>query len=148
MAITEIEFLLSEPIEYSYNGDLETTNRLVLYAPNYKQRKYQYYLEEVIAKASMESMKIFADFNKQDNDKKKDESVKPDGKAMLKTIMFSSYDLYEVTNEFDKLLLNGACLLDGKEPLKPVLLEKIPINDQKNIFAIYLENFIMPSLFE
>jgi len=147
MAIYETEYLLAEPIKYSHNGDMEETDRLVLYAPNYKQREYAFYLEEVIAKASMEGMKLFADFAKPD-DKKKDESVKPDGKAMIKAIMFSSYDFNEVMKKFDKLLLNDACKLDGKEPLKQVILEKISIDDQKNILAVYLENFIMPSLFE
>jgi len=150
MAISEVEFLLSEPIEFSYQGDIETTNKLMLYAPNYSQRKYAFYLEKVIAKASVEGMKLFADFAKPDDDKdkKKEEATKPDGAAMIKAIMFSSYDFSDVMDEFNKLLLSGACKLDGKETLKQLILEKTPLAEQKNIFAAYIENFIMPSLFE
>jgi len=154
MAISEIEYFLSEsinPIEFSYQGDIETTNKLILYAPNYAQRKYAFYLEKVIAKASVEGMRLFADFAKPDNDdkdKNKKEAVKPDGAAMIKAIMFSSYDFSDVLDEFNKLLISGACKLDGKETLKQVVLEKILLAEQKNIFAAYIENFIMPSLFE
>lgn len=143
---SEFEFLLSKTIEFHHIDNKKnisensSTNRLVLYAPNYHQNNIRIVLQQGL-------MRALKSINAKDEDTKqssKDNDVIT-GTAINAILLMSDIDLIAYFDKLDSLLLDGCCMMDGKMPLKKAVMERIELEDLDKLRGEYIANFIMPS---
>lgn len=140
----EFEFILTEELDYSDSGDAKKTKRLILRAPANIHRNEAYKLRQGLligmteAQARLKSSTEITNQNQNQTDE-------IDGQGILTGLFMSNIDMIEYVELFERLLLNGCCLVDGKINLTSGILKKIPIDDEERLLGEYIANFIFPS---
>ncbi len=155
MKKSEIEFCLKSPIKYAGDGGVQSDGfKLILKAPTGRNLYQRALLKQqlMIAFQWMESQKPKnAQSDKPDDVKKSDtalsdEDVSDVGDALALAIYAApGVAINIVLGEFSKLLIEGACSVEGEKDLTKSLLDKISLDDLDSMLGQYLANFIMPS---
>jgi len=139
----EVEYDLTVGFEYAHDGDMSQASHILLKAPTANYSRFT-------AKLKQGFFQAVRDFDQKDSnmtsqaeaDSKK--SIK--GDEIVGAIMMSkSVDFGEYLDVFKDLMCKGVALVDGKEPFKKALFEKLTEEDLTSILAVYLENFLIAS---
>jgi len=146
----EFEFILNEELDYSDSGDAKKTKRLILRAPANIHRNETFRLRQGLLKGMTEAQARLKSStteeitnNNQNQTNEIDDEI--DGQGILTGLFMSDIDMVEYMALFERLLLNGCCIVDGKINLTDGILKKISIDDEERLLGEYIANFIFPS---
>ncbi|MGD9276252.1 MAG: hypothetical protein PVJ67_03715 [Candidatus Pacearchaeota archaeon] len=144
----QIEFILSNEIIYQHEGIEKKTNKLILIAPsaNHKKStlKLKKYMTDVIIELQFRNKLNSDDIKKLEKDTNVNDEI--DGKQLL-TMIYGILPLEKVELFYDvfwDIMCKNLCFIDGNVPLNNLLKESISEDDEQDIMAAYLENFITP----
>lgn len=138
-----VEYILSSPISYQYEGSATEGEIIYLTAPSAKNHKK-------IAKLKQGFMRAISDLDdsKQQENKVAEEDVsdREKGLAMLGLLQMSKTTDYDDYIElFISLLSDGLAKIDDKVVLTNLLVEKLSFSDIEGLLSDYLVNFIIGS---
>lgn len=140
---SEIDFVLSSPIEYTNKGELVETNQIVLYAPTNDIKQDE--LKSRLRQGFVKSM-----FELQQKMKQTEETDAPtDGKMSGDTILMMLYasdiDIVAYKRLFRELIIAGAGKIDGIT-IGSNVYDRINTDDRDRMLGEYIAGFIPLSL--
>ncbi len=132
-------FDLSEPLEYSRNGEVVLGEKIVLYAPKPAQRKKAMKLKQTFFQSLPKG-----DGSAQQNNKEK-ESEEIEGHMVLFIVAQSDADYAEFIETGRSLICDRNAKIDDAEYLTTFTMDKIDLDEMENMVGQYVANFIVRS---
>lgn len=133
-------FELSEPIEYSAQGELRDGKSITFYAPKPSQRKRVMKLKQAFFQSLPKATGTEAPREKQTNT----EDPEIDGDAVLLIIAQSDTDYAEFI-ETGRFVLCDNGKIEDAVSLTSVTLDKVSMDDMEQMVGQYVANFIVKS---
>jgi hypothetical protein len=136
-----VEFTLSDELDYHHGGELKTTNMLYLRPPKPKDKKQVFRMRRHFFAAITGMTKKVGDIARQETPK--EEAMT--GAEILAAFYMSGIDMERVHDDFLKLITcDGVCKL-GAAPLTRELYDKIDGDDVDNLLGEYFAVFFVSS---
>jgi hypothetical protein len=157
------EYVLSSPIQFAMQGQMQDTNILTIVSPpvvNMRIKSFE--LSQMIHLATMQSATVTKTMQKHgvfdtDDDtklleekkkeeKKKEETPEELSQGIRFTLLNSELNLEKAIDKFKELALAG-CVLINNDKINFLQWDSIPESDKMEIFFQFIGVFIMPSLY-
>jgi len=136
----EFQYDLTGGFEYAHDGMMVEASHIVLKAPTANYSRFTAKLKQ----GFFQAVRDFDTGAEQPEPSSSKSSIK--GDEIVGAIMMSkTVDFGQYTEDFKDLMCKGIALVDGKEPFKPALFEKLSDEDLMSILGMYLENFLIAS---
>lgn len=137
-----INFELSKPIPYSYEGQELQGTFITLYQPTRKNMDECIFLKQAFFDAAMS-------VNDEDGDStqdkpKEDEQIK--GEDIIALFYRQKIDMKKVVANGISILRSGAAKIEGVKDLTAPMIDHLSCRDLENIIGAYVGNFIVSSL--
>lgn len=135
------EYRLESPISYHHKGEKRDGELLVLIAPTARQNALRQKMQQMF-------MQAIASLRGKNSEQQTDEQptdpsdAKMGASEVLSIIMMSSIDMHEFNEMFKRLLLDGACLVEGEEKLTLKMYEDFSAYDCDKLLGEYMAFFI------
>lgn len=140
--MSEVHYELKVPFEYAYKGDMKEASFIAITAPSIKQVNHFIPIKQAFMAAATEVSKTIDTTEVEASDDGGD----MDAAAIMPVMMNWSGDLSKVLIHAQELFKTGVALLDGETKLTTPMMEKMTLDDFEGLLAIYIANFIAPSL--
>lgn len=147
---TSFEYLLTQPIEYSENGNFEQGKLLVLTAPNMKQAKYagrlrQHYEQAKNEKITPEFVEMINNIGTEKTQKKQNEEKQQQQEIdFIIQVLYSSKNnnIENIYDIFKALLCDGVCKIEKKIEFKNTHFDQMALADVDALLGGYLYHFL------
>jgi len=142
--LEEIRHTLEVPFEYSLRGQMASAEFITLKPPTAKNRNECAKLEQAFMRALPDPTAMTDDQRESAWEAAAEVSEDPTASEALATIAMSpSSDLSEVMEVSRKLFLADVALIDGENKLNSNALDRMDLDDFKELVGKYLVGFIL-----
>lgn len=138
-------FNLSEPLEFTKNGEFSETLSLEISPPAPQNYEFVMDLAQKVTKAMFDAQRTFAGLSDSDESPQaQDAEMNADAIKMM--LLSSSVGMGDYIWTMAKLLVI-TCTLDGETRITNAIFDKIGIADKNRLLCEYVVNFIVPLTF-
>jgi hypothetical protein len=136
-------FNLSEPLEFTKNGQFAETLSLEISPPAPQNYEFVMDLAQKVTRAMFDAQRTFAGLS-DDESSPQDAEINADAVKMM--LLSSSVGMGDYIWSMAKLLVT-TCTLDGETRITNAIFDKIGIADKNRLLCEYVVNFIVPLTF-
>lgn len=151
MENTQVEFVLSKPLEYADRGQQAKTSKLILIAPSFDNRNVCIKLRQYYSRANADWMRKNYSlaqnyFEKTQQKPLENEPAKKTEKEKFNfdNVFSSDVDAQDFMAEFEVLLTAGVCKMSANSEitLTTLLLKSLSLKDFQALCEVYFESFL------
>lgn len=135
------DYILKQPFKYHCSGQELTAKSIKLIGPAPKHRRECQHIKS----GFMELAQRQAERPKTDQTKDKEEDELT-SKDYYRMFLMAGDAINNYMRSFEKILISGGGIVDGKEPITKNIVENISVEDFENLFGRYLKDFLISSL--
>jgi hypothetical protein len=145
-----LEYRLTQPIEYSDQGEMVPGEVLVLTAPKGNQRKEITKLKQTFFRAissgneSLSEEQIEVAKDKRSESESEEIEINSD-EVLFIVMQSSSVDYADFIEIGRKVILGGICKIDGVKTVNAVIVDRLSVEDLENLIGSYVAFFIVSS---
>jgi len=146
-------YTLTKSFDYSFKGEIRKADFITLFPPTMKQHNAASELKQSMIKMvrveyssteNIENLTKDAESLTKESDKKEDEDSEITAELILSMIFGSTtVDVNVIFEQAKELFRLGLALVDGEQKLTAPLIEKMSIEDFRNLVGEYIANFIL-----
>lgn len=144
--MSEVNYELQHPFDYSHKGDMVKAGFIELKAPSFKQMQYVAPIKQSFMNAMTSIGGNFTEEEKQEA--KNDTETSIDAQGVMHVLYSSDEDMKKVFLHAEQLFKSGTALVEGETLLTTPLMEKMRFDDYERLVGTYIANFITPSLMD
>lgn len=139
----ELDFMLTEPLQYHNKGQAEYTNKLLMNAPTAAMTKFTSPIKQMFFEAIRENSKTIKNSDEFKADPGSDNELTG---VMTEFLLSMVKDIEKLNQLFKDLCCAGVVKMPNGEKIALFVLDQLPLEDFEKLQGEYISNFIIGSL--
>jgi hypothetical protein len=145
--IKEIKYQLKQSFQYTSAGEVVHAKEVILRAPTRAILSEVAIIQGQIFKNSLEAKKLMPEVKRELTEEEKKLLLEKEKGGQYISLLSLSGDAEKSFNAFDRILTVASfgmsfAVIDGKEPFKDALVQKLNKDDYEGMLGLYIESFL------